>query len=107
ADLRVAAADRVAGRAGRDDEVRDLAGLLAGDRGDRHERGDLGADVGDELLGPVDDPLVAVADGARAQRARVGATARLGQPEPGELLAARQRRQQLATLLLAAELVDR
>ena len=64
AHLAVRLALLVAGRAVGDEEVRDLA--LAGQRGDRHEPGDVGAGVRDELLGAVDDPVVAVA--ARARR---------------------------------------
>ena len=61
----------------------------AGDRGDGDQRGDVGAGVGDERLGAVDHPLVAV-EHARvvgvppASEPRAG----LGQPERAERLAA-------------------
>ena len=58
AHLAVRLADLVAGRPVGDDDVRDLAPVvrLVGDRGDRHAAGDVGAGVGDELLGAVDRP---------------------------------------------------
>ena len=63
ADLGVLLRDREPRRARRHDDGRDL--LLAavgrpGDRGDRDQPGDVGARVGDERLGAVDDPLAAV-----------------------------------------------
>ena len=42
------------------------------------------AAVGDEALGAVDDPLVALADGGGAHARDVGARVRLGQAERGE-----------------------
>ena len=65
------------------DDRRDLGAAVlagAGARRDRDERGDLAAGVGDELLRPVDDPLVAVEDGLgrRWRRRRSRRPARSG-----------------------------
>ena len=54
--------------------------------------GDVGARVGDELLGAVDHPLAVVQRGARADVAGVRAGLGLGQAEGAELLAGQQSR---------------
>ena len=68
----------------RDDEARDAAvpGLLVGLRVDRVPVGVLA--VGDEALGAVDDPLVALAGGGRLHPGDVRAGVGLGQAERGE-----------------------
>ena len=80
----------------------------AGDRGDRHAAGDVGAGVGDELLGAVDHPLA-------VRRARRGCgccrrpsppRARSGRTRPA-LRPAHSSRQPLALLLVGAPQVDR
>jgi hypothetical protein len=68
---------------------------------------DVGARVGDELLGAVDHPAVVVELGARADVARVGARLGLGQAEGAELLARAEVGHQALLLLLGAEQVDR
>ena len=82
AHLAVRLALLVAGRAVLDDEVRDLA--VARPRGDRDVAGELGARVGDELLGAVDDPLAALE--------RRPACARCRRPSPPRARSARTRR---------------
>ncbi len=81
--------------------------LLAGDRGDGDQPGDVGAGVGDELLVAVDDPLPAAELGGGLGAAGVGAGFRLGQAEAGERLAGGQQRQPFLLLGLVAEAVDR
>ncbi len=76
---------REAGRArGHHDraDLRTSALVRAGARGDRDERGDLAAGVGDELLGAVDDPLVPVELGAGAGGPRVRAAPGSVSPKP-------------------------
>ena len=109
AHLAVGLADLVAGGAVGDDQVGDLLAPvdLAGDGGDRDAAGDLGAGVGDELLGAVDRPLAVGELGAGADVAGVGAGLGLGQAEGGEALAAAQPRQPFVLLLVAAPEVDR
>ena len=75
----------------------------AGARGDGDDRGDVGAGVGDERLGAVDDPLVAVADGAGAGGAGVGAAVGLGQAEAASARPATRSGRKRCLLLLAAE----
>ncbi len=71
-----------------DDERASMRRVLAvGDREHDVEVGDRR--VGDPVLGAVDDPLVAVADGGRAHRRRVGARLGLGQREGRRPLAGR------------------
>src|SRR5690606_20308448 len=62
--------------------------------------------VGDEPLGAVEHPAVAVAPRLRAHRGCVGADVRLGEAEGGDLLAARQAPQVPPLLLLGAVLED-
>ena len=94
ADLGVSRLDGEAGRAGRHEDGRDLLAPvdLAGDRGHRDDRGDVGAGVGDEGLAAVDDPLVGllVEHGPGRRAAGVRAEPRLGQPERGQRLAGDQ-----------------
>ena len=63
--------DLVAGRAVRDDQVRDL--VVAGERRDRHAGRDVRARVRDEDLRAVDDPLAVLQLGPRARGRGVGA----------------------------------
>ncbi len=63
--------------------------------------------VGDVRLGPVDDVLVAVADGAGLDPGYVGAGVRFGDAEAEDLLAANRRRGPLLLLLFGAEREDR
>ena len=110
AHLAVGRLDRVAGGAVRDDDVRDLEPavvVLAGDGGDRDAAGDVGARVGDELLGAVDDPLVAVELGPGLGVAGIGSGFGFGQAEGGELLAGGQVGHPLVLLLVGAPVVDR
>ena len=81
--------------------------VLAGARGDRHARRDVGARVRDEDLRAVDDPAAVAQLGGRARCAGVGARARLGQAEGRELLTGREVGQPLLLLRLVAEVVDR
>ena len=81
--------------------------FAAGQRGDRHAAGDLGARVGDELLRAVDHPLAALEAGGGPGVAGVRAGLRLGQPEGGEPLAAHSSRQPFALLLVRPPEVDR
>ncbi len=88
-----------------DDEGRAAVALAVGLGEDDVEVGDAG--VRDPVLLPVDDPLVAVLDGARAQGGRVRAGLGLGQREGGRPLAARAARQETLLLLVGAEELDR
>ena len=105
AHLAVRLALLVAGRAVGDEQVGDL--VVAGAGGDHDHAGDVGAGVGDELLGAVDHPLAVLEPRARADVAGVRARLRLGQPERAELAPRGQLRQPVALLLLGAEQVDR
>ena len=110
ADLPVGAADPVPGGAGGHDDVGDLVAAvrsLAGHRGDGDQGGAVQAGVGDERLGAVDDPLVAVQGGPGGQRARVRAAARLGEPEGAEPLAGGQGPEPPLVLLGGAVAPDR
>ncbi len=72
--------------------------------GHRENDRDLGGGArGDELLGAVEHPAVAVAPGARLDRGGVGAGLRLGQAEGGDF-ALRHRPEKPPFLLLAAVL---
>ena len=85
-----------------DDERRDAL-VLRGRVGLREDElvvGDRG--VRDPVLLPVQDVGVALAARGRAHRGDVGAGGRLGQPEAGELLAARLRHEVALLLLLGA-----
>ena len=80
-----------AGRVHVDEEEREA--VVAGVRvGLRHEHDEVGpVAVGDVGLRAVDDPLVAVAHGARLDAGHVGAGVGLGDAEAGDLLAADRR----------------
>ena len=65
------------------------------------------AAVRDPLLGAGDRPAVPVCDGGRAQRAGIRAGLGLGQREGADRLAARERRDEPAALLVGAEGEDR
>jgi len=97
--------DHVARGAVRDDDVGDLA--LAGDRRDRHARGDVCPGIRDEHLRAVDDPFAVLEPRGRSRRAGVGACVRLGQPERRKLPAGSKAGKPLAPLLLVPEVVDR
>ncbi|MNX65621.1 hypothetical protein D3C86_966870 [compost metagenome] len=88
------------------DEGRDtaLAGVGVGDREDDHGLAALARR--DELLGAVQDVVVAVAAGAGAQAAGVRTRLRLGQGKAADVLAACQRPQELLFLRVVAELQD-
>ena len=88
-------------------EISLLPFVLAGDRGDRHAARDVGARVGDELLGAVHHPLAVLERGAGVGVAGVGAGLRLGQAEGGQLLPAAELRQPVVLLLVGAPEVDR
>ena len=97
--------DDVAGGAVGDDDVRHLA--VAGEGGDRHAGGDVGAGVRDEDLRAVDHPLAVAQLGARLRRACVGARSWLGEAEGCELPPGREIGQPRLLLLLGAEEEDR
>ena len=78
----------------------------AGAGGDRDQRGDGGARVGDEHLLAVDHPLVAVQLGPGAGGPGVGAGVRLGEPEGAQRPARHQVGEPLRLLLLGAEVED-
>jgi hypothetical protein len=106
----LAPADPVPGGAGGDDDGGDLVavvGPLAGDGGHRDQAGAVQAGVGDERLGAVDHPLVAVLGGPGGQGAGVRPAARLGEAERGQLLAGGQRAQPALVLLSGAVAPDR
>ena len=95
-----------AGRVRIDDEAGDAAATRGrvGAREDDAEVGPIGA--GDEDLGAVDHPVVAVTHRLGADRARrVGAAGWLGQAEEAVLLAA-QHREEVALLLIVVGLVE-
>src|SRR5581483_3445711 len=97
-----------AGRGRRDDEDRDALVLLRLRVGPRREP-DVVRVIGEarEDLAPVDDPVVAVAHGARAERRQVRPGAGLGIPDREVALAREDLREELALLLLGAVLHDR
>ena len=89
-----------------DQERADAArALVAGAR--EHDVGLGVAGVADEALLPVEHPRVAVALGAHLERGGVGADRGLGQRVGAVALAAHQRREPLALLLLGAGEQDR
>ena len=102
AHLRLQASDGEARRIRLDEERGDprMPAVGVGLREDGVEVGDAG--VGDEALAAVEDVLVAVADGRRPHRRRVGAGAGLRQRVRGQPLAAREPRQVRLLLRLRA-----
>ena len=82
-----------------------MAGLLVGLRVDRVPVGVLA--VGDEALGAVDDPLVALLGGGRLHPRDVGAGVGLGEAEAGELRRLGEHAQVLLLDLVAAAEGDR
>ena len=80
--------------------------MAAGHSGDRHAGRDLGARVGYELLGAVDDPFAVLQLGPGLSVAGIGSRTRLGEAERPELAPGQQVWQQLALLLVGAEDVD-
>ena len=105
AELVLELAHREALAIGLDDEGAHAPVLAVGHREHDVEVGDAG--VRDPVLGAVDDPLVAVADGGRAHRGGVGAGLGLAQREGGRPLAGRAPRQQAVLELVGAEERDR
>ena len=95
--------DQPVGAGGHEDGAR-LARPGAG--GDRDERRDRRARVGDEGLLPVEHPLVAVEGGLRPQAAGVAAGVGLGQPEGGQRRPRAELGQPALLLGLGAEAVD-
>ena len=105
ADLVELASAAEALHAGLDPEQRDAAsalGLRVGAGSHHHQVG--GVPVGDEGLGSVEDPVVAVAYGGGLQRREVGATGRLGHADGREDLAGHEARQPALALLLGGQL---
>ena len=100
--------EAVAGSAVRDHDVRDLAPVAvpAGHGRYHHHSRDLGAGIGDELLGSVDHPLPVLERGAGVRVTGIGAGLRLGQSEGAQLLAATEARQPLLLLLGGSKQVD-
>src|SRR5579884_3282993 len=75
--------------------------------GDGEDHSEIGlVAVGDKYLLPVDDPVVAIFDGAGADGRGVGTRARLGEREAGAALALDGRDQVLLLLLLVAQVED-
>ena len=112
AELVVGRLDGEARGAGRHQDRADLGAAVlagAGAGGDGDDRGDVGARVGDERLGAVDDPLAGglVEPGAGAGGAGVRAGVGLGQAERRERAAGDQVGQPALLLLLGAEAEDR
>ena len=105
AHLAVRLALLVAGRAVLDDQVGDLA--VAGAGGDRDVAGDVGAGVGDELLGAVDRPTRRCRGSARVRTLPASEPASGSvSPNAPELAARAQVGHQPLLLLLGAEQVD-
>ena len=101
-------ADRQPGPVGLDEERRDPARPGHARVGEReHDVGVGDAGVRDPVLRPVDDPLVAVLAGSRADRAGIGARFGLRQRERGQPLAARHARQGARLELVRAGEPDR
>ena len=97
-----------AGQVGVDHEPREVLVTGAAGVGARDHPDAIGAVVAaDEDLLPVDDVLVAVADGRGGHAGQVGAGAGLGQELPGADLTAVDRRQERLLLLLGAPHQDR
>ena len=97
--------DHQTGSPGRNEEGRDLVGPGLGRDGD--QRGDLGPRVGDERLGAVDHPLVAIEHGLGAGPSRIRTGIRFGQAECSQSASGCQVGEPLTLLLLGAEAVDR
>ena len=77
--------------------------FFSGD-GPRRHHDEVGrAAVGDERLGAVEDPVVAVAHRGGLERGEVGAAGRLGHADRGEQLAGAERRQPARLLLVVGE----
>lgn len=98
--------------AGHDDRRNLFLGIRSGsggpgNRSDGDQRCDVGARVGDKLLGAVDDPLVTFETRRGAGAACVRSRSRLGETKTGERTARRQVGQPLLFLLLGTEPVDR
>jgi hypothetical protein len=107
AELVLLAQDREAFALRRHEKGADAPPLLAGiGHGEDDHHVGLGA-LGDELLGAVDDPMVAVEPGRRLEVGRVGAGMRFGQTEPAEHLATGHGLEPALLLLLRAELEKR
>ncbi len=81
-----------------------LAGVWIGDGENDHRAGMLARR--DELLGSIEHVVIAVAPGAGAQAAGIGAGLRFGEGKGADLLAARQRAKEIALLLVVAETQD-
>ena len=79
---------------------------LAGHGRDGDQLGDVGAGVGDELLGAVDHPLAVVELRGGLGRAGVGAAPRFGETERAQSTTTGQLRQPFPLLLVGAEPVD-
>ena len=110
AELVVGRLDGEARRTARHQDRRDLRLAVrrrAGARRHGHDGGDVGAGVGDEGLGTVDDPLIAVEAGLGAGGAGVGAGLGLGQAEGRERATGHQVGQPALLLLLGAVGEDR
>ncbi len=107
AELQLHPLDAEAGRIRRHDEGRQPGLPLVG-IGHREDDRDLRVlPRGDELLGAVDDVMIALAPRARADRGGVGARVRLGQAEAADPLAARHGLQIFLTLRVVAVIQDR
>ena len=101
-------ADGEPGPVGLDDERRDPARVALLGVGDREADVEVGdPEVGDPVLGPVDHPLVAVADGLGPHPARVRARVGLGERERRRPLARGALGQEALLLLVGAEQVER
>lgn len=101
------AADHQTGRSGLDDEKRNAAAALGVRIGAGGDDDDVAIDpVGDEHLGSVQHPLITIANGFRPQPGHVGATARLGHCDSGNLAPSANVRQVLLLLLLGAAAAD-
>ncbi len=97
-------------RARRDHDRGDLCGAVlvgARPRGHGHDGRDVGARVGDERLGTVDDPLVAVQGGPRLGCGRVRAGLGLREAEAGKGLSGHEVGQEAQLLLVVAVGEDR
>ncbi len=105
AELAVRRLDDEPGCTRRHDDRRNLP--LRGQRGDGDHRRHLGAGVGDERLGPVDDPLVALAPRGGLDGAGIRPTVGLGQAKGCQGAAAQQVGEPPRLLLVGAEFKDR
>src|SRR5262249_56548123 len=94
------------GAVGRDDEARDAAGAVGPGAG-KDEREARPASERDEQLGAVQDPVAAVALGARREAARIGARAGLRQRVAAESRARAEGREPCPLLLVGSPLGDR